>query len=197
MERTKILITGPLKGNVERLKGLVEVSNPKLVIVLGPLGLKEPLRLNRKWFFVRGASDEPEAIAKSDGIDFSSRIFMTGTGISFSGLSGVYHPSTEKLTRRDWLRARGKLDRKSRNYLFREDYEGIIVPFRNSPLKRLDFLVLADSPEKPPIKRIIEETKPKYVFYPAQSYKKERVGETTFIALEEITSPKGKYLLHL
>jgi len=193
----KALITGPLKGNTERLKGLIEVARPELIVVIGPLALKEPLKLGKTWFFVRGLTDELEPLSKSDGIDFISRIFRTKEGITFSGLSGIYHPSTEKLTRQEWLRAKGKIDRKKRNYLFREDYEGLLIPFRNSPVERLDFLVLADSPEKPPIKKIIEEVKPKFVFYPAKEYRKEKAGETTFVGLEEITSPKGKYILHL
>jgi len=192
-----ILITGPLKGNVERLRGLIEVSQPELIVVIGPLELKEPLKLGRKWFFVRGITDSLEVLSKSDGVDILSRIFRTKEGVTFSGLSGVYHPSTERLTRNEWIKAKGKIDKRRRNYLFKEDYDAILIPFKNSPVERLDFLVLADSPEKPPIKRIIEETKPKYVFYPAQSYKKERVGETTFVGLEEIASPKGKYILHL
>lgn len=193
----KALITGPLRGNVERLKGLIEVAQPELVVVIGPLELKEPLKLGRSWFFVRGATDSLEALSKSDGIDILSRIFRTKEGITFSGLSGVYHPSTEKFTRQEWIRAKGKIEKKKRNYLFKEDYDGLLIPFRNSPVERLDFLVLADSPEKPPIKRIVEETKPKFVFYPAQEYRKEKVGETTFIGLEEVSSPKGKYILHL
>jgi len=193
----KALITGPLRGNTERLKGLIEVAQPDLIVVIGPLELKEPLKLGKTWFFVRGLTDELEPLSKSDGIDFISRIFRTKEGITFSGLSGVYHPSTEKFTRQEWLRAKGKIDRKRRNYLFREDYEGLLIPFRNSPVERLDFLVLADSPEKPPIKKIVEETRPKFVFYPSEDYRKEKVGETTFVGLEEITSPKGKYILHL
>jgi len=193
----KVLVTGPLKGNAERLKGLVEVSQPDLVVVIGPLELKEPLRLGRTWFFVRGLTDDLEPLSKSDGIDFISRIFRTKEGVTFSGLSGVYHPSTERFTRQEWMRAKGKIDRKKRNYLFKEDYDGLLIPFRNSPVERLDFLVLADSPEKPPIKKIVEETRPKFVFYPSEEYRKEKVGETTFVGLEEVTSPKGKYILHL
>jgi len=193
----KVLITGPLKGNTDRLKGLIEVAQPDLIVVIGPLELKEPLKLGKTWFFVRGLTDNLEPLSKSDGIDFVSRIFRTKEGITFSGLSGVYHPSTEKLTRQEWMRAKGKIDRKKRNYLFKEDYDGLLIPLKNSPVERLDFLVLADSPEKPPIKRIIGEAKPRFVFYPAKSYRKEKVGETTFIGLEEIASPKGKYILHL
>jgi len=193
----KALITGPLKGNTERLKGLIEVSRPDLIVVIGPLDLKEPLKLGRTWFFVRGATDSLEVLSRGDGIDFLSRIFRTKEGITFSGLSGVYHPSTEKFTRQEWLRAKGKIERKRSNYLFKEDYEGLLIPFRGAPVERLDFLVLADSPEKPPIRRIIEETRPKFVFYPETCYRKERTGETTFIGLEEISSPRGKYILHL
>ncbi|RKQ61870.1 hypothetical protein C7457_1329 [Thermovibrio guaymasensis] len=193
----RVLITGPLKGNLERLRGLIEVSQPDLTVVIGPLEIKEPLKLERTWFFVRGISDELQPLSKSDGIDLLSRIFRTKEGITFSGLSGVYHPSTEKFTREEWIKAKGKIERKKRNYLFKEDYEALIVPFKNTSIERLDFLVLSDSPEKLPIKRIVEETKPKFVFFPSTTYLKETSGEITFVGLEEISSPKGKYILYL
>jgi hypothetical protein len=193
----RVLITGPLKGNTDRLKGLVEVSLAELTIVLGPLELKEPLKLGKTWFFVRGLSDELEPLTKSDGIDILSRVFKTKEGFTFSGLSGVYHPSTEKFTREEWIRVRGKIDKRKRNYLFKEDLEALLIPFRQSGLRSLDFLVLADSPEKPALRRVIEEIKPKFVFYPSRVYRKEKVGRSTFIGLEDISSPKGKYILYL
>ncbi len=193
----KVLVTGPLRGNVERLKGLIEVAQPDLTVIIGPLELSRPLTLGRTWFFVRGATDSLEILSKGDGIDLLSRIFRTKEGITFGGLSGVYHPQTERFTRKEWIKAKGKIDKKRTNYLFKDDYDGLLIPFKNAPVEKLDFLVLADSPEKPPIKRIVEETSPRFVFYPSSNYLKEKVGQTTLVGLEEVSSVKGKYILHL
>ncbi|WP_457679718.1 hypothetical protein [Thermovibrio sp.] len=193
----RFLITGSLNGKVERLKGLVEVSEPDIVITIGPLGLKSPLELEKSWFFVRGKGDDLEVLRKSSGIDILSRIFRTKEGITFSGLSGVYNPQSAKFIRKEWVKARGKIDKRAQNYLFKEDYDGILIPFKNSPVERLDILVLADSPRKPEIEEVIRETRPRFVFYPEKTYKKEKVRETTFIGLEEVESPKGKYILNL
>jgi len=193
----EFLVTGSLKGNVDRLKGLVEVSEPELTFVLGPLGLERPLKLGIKWFFVRGLSDRLDVLARSDGVDLLSRIFRYKTGFSFSGISGVYHPATIRFTREEWIKARGKLDKKKNNYLFREDVEGLLVLFRNSGIERLDLLLLADSPQKSVFKEILEVTRPRYVLFPSREYVKEKMGDTTFIGLEDISSTKGKYIIRL
>ncbi len=193
----KFLITGPLNGNTKRMLGLIEVSEPDITISIGPLKLKEPLQIKGNWFFVRGEGDDLEVLSKSSGIDILSRVFKTKEGITFSGLSGVYHPQTVKFTRREWIKAHGKIEKRKRNYLFKDDIEGLLIPFKKSGLKSLDLLILADVPERPPIKRLIQEVKPKYLFYPSTTFKKEKVGSTLFVGLEEISSPKGKYLLTL
>ncbi len=193
----QILITGPLHENTERLNGLIEVSQPETVFIIGPLKLSQPIKLNLPWFFVRGKEDSLTPLAKSNGIDMLSRIFQFGNGFTFSGISGIYHPSTIKLTRREWIKSRGKIEKHKQNYLFKEDIESLVQTFRNSGLERLDMLFIADSPKKRIFKEIIELVKPKYLFFPSDSYIKEKVKKTTFIGLENITSPKGKYILHL
>ena len=193
----RFLITGPLMGNTKRLLGLVEVSEPDITISIGPLRLREPLKVKGNWFFVRGKEDNLEVLSQSSGIDILSRVFRTKDGLTFSGLSGVYHPQTVKFTRREWLKAHGKIDKRKRNYLFKDDIEGLLIPFKKSGLKTLDLLILADNPNKPPIEKLIQEVKPKYLFYPSATFRKEKVGDTTYIGLEEISSPKGKYLLSL
>ncbi|TCK03319.1 hypothetical protein [Phorcysia thermohydrogeniphila] len=193
----ELLVTGSLSGNVDRLKGLIDVSRPELVFVLGPIGVDKPLRLGVKWFFVRGLTDRLDVLAKSDGVDLLSRVFRYKSGLSFSGISGIYHPTTIRFTREEWIKARGKIDRKKNNYLFREDIEGLLVLFRNSGLERLDILLLSDSPEKPVFKEVLEVTRPRYVFFPSRGYVKEKEGDTTFIGLEEVSSTKGKYIIRL
>ncbi|WP_456436325.1 hypothetical protein [Thermovibrio ammonificans] len=193
----EILVVGPVRGNVERFKGLVEVASPDLVVAIGPLGLSEPLKLGRTWFFVRGKEDSLTPLAKSDGIDMLSRVFRTKEGVTFSGISGYYDPVASKFTRAQWVKARGKLSKRHGNAVFAEDIEALLVPFQRAGIERLDFLVLADSPERPPFKRVVEITRPRYLFYPAASYRKERVGDTVYIGLEDVDSPKGKYLLKL
>ncbi len=193
----EILITGPLKGNVERLKGLVEVSNPEIVIVIGPLELEEPLKLGRTWLYTRGAGDDLKLLSRSDGIDVMSRLFKTKEGISFAGISGIYHPSTARFTRQEWIKAKGKLDRRKQNYIFREDIENLIALFLRSGLSRIDFLVISDIPTRPVFEKVLQITRPKTVFYPAATYTKEKVGDTTFVGLEEISSQKGKYILRV
>ena len=114
----QILITGPLYENIERLNGLIEVSQPDVVFIIGPLKLSRPLKLNLTWFFVRGKEDDLVPLLKSNGIDMLSRIFQFRNGITFSGISGIYHPSTIKLTRREWMKSRGKIAKLRQNYLF-------------------------------------------------------------------------------
>jgi hypothetical protein len=193
----ELLVTGSLNGNVDRLKGLIEVSRPELVFVLGPLGIEKPLKLGVRWFFVRGLTDRLDILAKSDGIDLLSRIFYYKNGFSFSGISGVYHPATIRFTRREWIKTRGKIDRKKSNYIFKEDIEGLIFFFKRSGLERLDVLLLSDSPKRQIFKEVFEITRPKYVFFPSEGYVKERVDGTTFIGLEGISSSKGKYIIRL
>jgi hypothetical protein len=193
----QILITGPLYENIERLNGLIEVSQPDVVFIIGPLKLSRPLKLNLTWFFVRGKEDDLVPLLKSNGIDMLSRIFQFRNGITFSGISGIYHPSTIKLTRREWMKSRGKIEKHRQNYLFKEDIDSFVEAFRNSELERLDMLLIADSPTKGVFKEIVELAKPKYLFFPSNSYIKEKAGETTFIGLENIASLKGKYILHL
>ena len=193
----QILITGPLHENTERLNGLIEVSQPETVFIIGPLKLSQPIKLNLPWFFVRGREDNLTPLAKSNGIDILSRIFQFGNGFTFSGISGIYHPSTIKLTRREWIKSRGKIEKHKQNYLFKEDIDSLVQTFRNSGLERLDMLFIADSPKRRIFKEIIELVKPKYLFFPSNSYIKEKAGKTTFIGLENITSPRGKYVLHL
>jgi hypothetical protein len=193
----QILITGPLHGDTERLNGLIEVSQPQVVFIVGPLKISQPIKLNLTWFFVRGKEDSLAPLLKSNGIDMLSRIFQFGNGLTFAGISGIYHPSTVKLTRREWIKSRGKMEKHKQNYLFKEDIDSLIQTFRNSGLERLDMLFIADSPTKQIFKEIIELVKPKYLFFPSNSYIKEKAGKTTFIGLENITSPRGKYILHL
>lgn len=193
----QILITGPLCGETERLSGLIDVSQPEVVFTIGPLKLSKPLRLDLQWFFIRGKGDDIALSAKSNGIDILSRIFQLKNGLTFSGISGIYHPSTIKLTRREWIKSRGVLKKHRQNYIFKEDMELLTQVFKNSKLERLDLLFIADSPRKPLFKEIIELLRPKYLFFPSSSYVKEAVEETTFVGLESISSPKGKYILHL
>ena len=144
----QILITGPLHEDTERLNGLIEVSQPEAVFIVGPLKLSQPIKLNLPWFFVRGKEDSLTPLAKSNGIDMLSRIFQFGNGLTFAGISGIYHPSTVKLTRREWIKSRGKLERHKQNYLFKEDIDSLVQTFRNSGLERLDMLFIADSPKR-------------------------------------------------
>ncbi len=193
----KVLVTGPLRGDTDRLKGLKEVSEAELVFVIGPLDLKAPFKLGSPWFYVRGASDNLKVLSKSDGVDLMSRIFNYKRKVFFSGLSGVYHPSTERFTRQEWIKVRGKIDRRKQNYLFKEDYDLILQFFRRSGIARLDILLLAESPDNPAFKEILEMTKPKYVFFPSKEYSKRVVGDTIFVGLEPVSSPKGKYIINL
>ena len=129
----QILITGPLYENIERLNGLIEVSQPDVVFIIGPLKLSRPLKLNLTWFFVRGKEDDLVPLLKSNGIDMLSRIFQFRNGITFSGISGIYHPSTIKLTRREWMKSRGKIEKHRQNYLFKEDIDSFVEAFRKTP----------------------------------------------------------------
>ena len=95
------------------------------------------------------------------------------------------------------MKSRGKIEKHRQNYLFKEDIDSFVEAFRNSELERLDMLLIADSPTKGVFKEIVELAKPKYLFFPSNSYIKEKAGETTFIGLENIASLKGKYILHL
>ena len=190
----EILILGPVKGAVERFKGLVDVSQPDVVITIGPHGFEKPIRLEKPWFYCRGASDSLEVLSKSSGTDFLSRLFRTKEGLAFSGISGVYNPSTAKFTRAEWVKVKGKIDRSKRNAIFREDIAFLIELFKRSGLNRLDFLVIGDSPERPVFQEVLEITRPRYLFYPSDEYRKERVGDTVFVGLEDVNSPKGKYI---
>ena len=190
----EILILGPVKGVVERFKGLVDVSQPDVVITIGPHGFEKPIRLEKTWFYCRGASDNLEVLSKSSGTDFLSRLFRTKEGLAFSGISGVYNPSTVKFTRAEWVKVKGKIDRSKRNAIFREDIAFLIELFKRSGLNRLDFLVIGDSPERPVFQEVLEITRPRYLFYPSDEYRKERVGDTVFVGLEDVNSPKGKYI---
>ena len=193
----ELLITGPLKGRVERLKGLAEVSEPYLIFVLGPLLLNEPLKLGKTWFYSKGKGDRLEVLSKSDGIDFMSRVFRTKEGLTFSGLSGYYDPTTAKFTRGEWLKVKGKIDKRHQCALFLEDYLNLKELFLRSGLQRLDLLFLPRYPDRPELKEIVEITRPRYLFFPAPVYSKEKVGDATFVGLEEVASLKGKYLLRL
>ena len=193
----EILVLGPVSGNLERFLGLIEVSNPDIVVSLGNHGLRKPVKLSKTWFYSRGRDDDLEVLSRSSGIDFMSRIFRTKEGILFSGISGVYNPSTAKFTRSEWLKIRGKIERRKVNAIFREDVENLLELFLRTGEGRLDFLVISDSPERPIFREVIEVTKPKYLFYPSESYKKERIGDTLFVGLEPIDSPSGKYILRL
>lgn len=193
----EFLITGNLNGNVERLQGLVEISNPYITFVLGTSHLENPIKLNRSWFYVRSKDDNVEVLAKSDGIDILSRVFMTKEGVSFSGISGVYNPTTIKFTRSEWIKTHKKLDKRKQNCIFLDDVEAVKNFFQKSRLPNLDMFFIADSPEKPVFKELIELLKPRYLFFPSNTYTKEKIGETTFIGLEPVSSPKGKYILRL
>ncbi len=193
----KVLITGPLKGDTDRLKGLKEVSEAELVFVVGPLELKKPLKLKSPWFYVRGISDNLKVLSKCDGVDLMSRIFNYKRKLFFSGLSGVYHPSTERLTRQEWIKARGKIDKKKQNYLFREDYDLIIQFFKRAGIDHLDLLLLSESPNRTVYTEVIKITKPRYVFFPSNKYSKHAEGDTTFVGLEPVNSARGKYIINL
>jgi len=193
----EFLITGNLQGNTERLKGLIEISNPYITFVLGTSGLKNPLKLNRPWFYVRSKNDDVELLSQSDGVDILSRVFMTKEGVSFSGISGVYNPTTIKFTRSEWIKTHKKLDKRKQNCIFLDDLEAVKNFFRKSGLPRLDMFFIADDPKKPVFKEIINLVKPRYLFFPSPTYTKEKQGETTFIGLEPVSSPKGKYILRL
>ncbi len=190
----EILILGPVKGAVERFTGLVEVSQPDIVITIGPHGFEKPVRIDKTWFYCRGAHDNLEVLGRSSGTDFLSRLFRTKEGLTFSGISGVYNPSTAKFTRTEWVKVKGKIGKSKQNAIFREDVEALIELFKRSGLERLDFLVIADSPERPVFREVLEITKPRYLFYPSSEYRKERVGDTVYVGLEEVVSPKGKYI---
>jgi hypothetical protein len=179
MGTMKVLVTGPLKGSATRLKGLIEVSKPELVFVVGPLGVEKPLNLDTSWFFVRGPGDNLKVLSRSGGVELFSRIFRFKNTLYFSGISGVFHPSTFRFTRREWIKARRKIDKKSVNYIFKEDIDELLVAFKNSGLKRLDILLLADSPFKAVFKEVLDVTKPRFVFYPSPDYRKEKSEDTT------------------
>jgi hypothetical protein len=191
----EVLLLGPVRGNLERFLGLIEVSNPDMVVSLGTHGFEQPVKIPQKWFYSRGKGDRIEVLSRSSGIDFMSRIFKTKEGVVFSGVSGVYNPSTSKFTRSEWIKIKGKIGRSKTNSIFKEDVENLIALFLKSGEKRLNFLVVSDAPDKPVFKEILEVTKPEYVFYPSNVYRKERVGNSTFIGLEPIESPSGKYIL--
>lgn len=195
-EIMKILILGPAKGEVERLSGLVEVSDPNIVITIGPHGFTTPVRLKKSWLYVRGASDDLEVLRKSSGSDCLSRLFGTRNGIVFSGISGIYNPSTVKFTRAEWVKIKGKIEKSKQNAIFREDIELLLKLFRHFSIERLDFLVLADTPEKPVFREVIEATRPRYVFFPSENYRKEKIGDTVYVGLEDAISPKGKYIFY-
>ena len=190
----EILILGPVKGAVERFTGLVEVSQPDIVVTIGPHNFKEPVRISKTWFYCRGEGDSLDVLSKSSGTDFLSRLFRTKEGLTFSGISGVYNPSTAKFTRAEWVKIKGKIGKSKLNAIFREDVEALVELFRRSGLRRLDFLVIADSPEKPIFREVLEVTKPRYLFYPSSKYRKEKVGDTVYVGLEDAVSPKGKYI---
>jgi hypothetical protein len=191
----EFLILGPVEGNVERFLGLVEVSNSDIVVTLGNHGFPEPVRIEKRWFYVRGKEDDLELLSKTSGIDIMSRIFRTKDGVTFSGISGFYNPSTEKFTRMEWQKLGKRLSRSKINSIFKEDVDNLIELFRKIGAERLDFLVISDNPAKPVFKRIIEVTRPKYLFYPSESYEKVKKGDTIYVGLEKIDSPKGKYIL--
>ncbi len=193
----EFLITGNLNGNVERLKGLVEISTPHITFVLGTSHLKSPIKLNHPWFYVRSKEDNVEVLAKSDGVDILSRVFVNREGISFSGISGIYNPTTIKFTRSEWIKIHKKIDKRKQNYIFLDDVEALKNFFKRSGLPNLDMFFIADNPQKPVFKELIELLKPRYLFFPSTTYTKEKAGETTFIGLEPISSPKGKYILRL
>jgi len=155
MGTMKVLVTGPLKGSATRGKGLIEVSKPELVFVVGPLGVEKPLNLDTSWFFVRGPGDNLKVLSRSGGVELFSRVFRFKNTLYFSGISGVFHPSTFRFTRREWIKARRKIDKKSVNYIFKEDIDELLVAFKNSGLKRLDILLLADSPFKAVFKEVV------------------------------------------
>lgn len=190
----EILILGSIKGAVERFKGLIEVSEPDLVITIGPHGFEKPVKIEKTWFYCRGASDNLDVLGRSSGTDFLSRLFRTKEGLTFSGISGVYNPSTSKFTRAEWLKIRGKIGKSKQNAIFREDVEALVELFKRLDLDRLDFLVIADFPDRPVFKEVLEVMKPRYLFYPSLEYRKEKVGDTVFVGLEDVTSPKGKYV---
>lgn len=193
----KVLVVGNVNGKLERLKGLVEVSSPDIFFVLGFGKVLSSVRLKVPWFYVRGREDSIELLAKSDGVDILSRVFMTKEGISFSGISGVYNPTTVKFTRSEWIKSRGKIDKAKRNCIFLDDVESFKHFFEKSRLPRLDLFFLADDPRKPILKELVELASPRYLFFPSDSYVKEKVGDTVFIGLEPVESPKGKYILNI
>ncbi len=192
----EILVIGPLNGNAERLKGLVEISQAKLTFVLGPLNLEKPLKLNRTWFYVHGKENDINALSASDGIDIMSRIFKTD-GISFSGLSGYIHPQTVKFTRKEWGKIKGKFSKRHIGYVFKEDIEILKITFRNLRIQRLDLFFTVENPEKEQIREIIEITSPRYLFFPSEKFSKGKINRTEIIGLEPATSPRGKYILRL
>jgi hypothetical protein len=192
----EILIVGPLNGEAERLKGLVEVSEAKLIFVLGPINVKKPIKLKRTWFYVHGRENYPEILSASDGVDIMSRVFKTKE-ISFSGLSGYIHPQTVKFTRKEWEKMKGKFTKRYISYVFNEDIELLKITFRNLHLQRLDLFFTVENPRKREIQEIINFTSPRYLFYPSIRFSKEKQGETELIGLEPATSPKGKYILRL
>ena len=191
----EFLVLGPVRGNVERFLGLVEVSDSEIVVTLGNHGFLEPVRIERRWFYVRGKEDDLEVLSKCSGIDFMSRIFRTKNGVTFAGVSGFYNPSTERLTRSEWLKLGKKLGRKRINSIFKEDVENLLELFKRLGLERLDFLAISDHPSKPVFKKIVEVTRPKFLFYPSKAYEKRKEGDSVYVGLEEIDSPKGKYIL--
>jgi len=190
----EILILGSVRGAVDRFMGLVEVSQPDIVVTIGPHGFEKPVKIEKTWFYCRGASDNLDVLGRSSGTDFLSRLFRTKEGLTFSGISGVYNPSTAKFTRAEWVKIRGKIGKSKQNAIFREDVESLVELFKRSGLERLDFLVIADSPDRPVFKEVLEVTKPRYLFYPSSKYRKEKVGDTVYVGLENVTSPKGKYI---
>jgi hypothetical protein len=155
------------------------------------------LKLEKIWFYVKEKGDRLEVLAESDGIDLLSRVFKTKEGLTFSGLSGYYDPITAKFTRKEWLKVKGKIGKRYQAALFLEDYLYLKEFFLRSGLKRLDVLFFPRYPDKPELKEIVEITRPRFLFFPASVYSKERVGDATFVGLEEIDSLKGKYLLRL
>jgi len=190
----EILAVGSLNGEVDRLKGLVEVSDPELTLVLGPIGAEEPVKLGRRWFYVHGKDENLEALSSSDGIDILSRIFRF-KDITFSGLSGYIHPQMKRFTRREWAKLKGKFSSRYSGYVFQEDIVNIKTTFENLNIERLDIFLTLENPRKREIMEIVEITRPRFVLYPSSTFSKVSIGETTAIGLEPASSPRGKYVL--
>ncbi len=194
--RMKVLITGSVNGSGKALRDLVYVSNPDLTLVLGPLNLRSALKLKKQWFFIRGRNDNIKTLLKCDGIDIMSRIFKTKTGITFSGLSGSYHPQAQRLTRSEWIKSKGNLNSRSANYIFSDDIERLTSIFERLNIKGIDILLFPFNPVRN-FPALISMLNPNYVFFPSNSYIKRIQNGTKFIGLEPINSEKGRYILRV